>query len=233
MASHSATIYDDKFFNRRARRTLEAAQVIIPIVLDFVSPQSVIDVGCGQGVWLKVFQEHGIASVHGVDGTYVNQSQLLISQTAFRAVDLDRPFKIEGRYDLALCLEVAEHLPAATDEYLIRTLTSIAPLVLFSAAIPGQGGVGHINEQWPRYWKKLFAQFDYQRFDFIRPRIWQESRVAYWYRQNVFLFASNKAIANSEVLGREAQRVANPELECINGKILEQLLKLAGSSAGS
>ena len=120
--------------------------------------------------------------------------------------DCRRPASIEkadGRYDLAVCLEVAEHLPESSASDLVRTLTTLAPIVLFSAAIPGQGGVGHINERWPSYWKSRFEEHGFQRLDPIRPHIWKNRRVHWWYRQNIFLFAAREQIDHSESLRDE------------------------------
>jgi hypothetical protein len=96
-----------------------------------------------------------------------------------------------GRFDLAVCLEVAEHLPASSAEAFVKFLTGLAPVVLFSAAIPGQGGTNHINEQFLSYWVKLFSQSGYHPLDVIRPIIWNDERVPFWYRQNIILFAND------------------------------------------
>ena len=97
---------------------------------------------------------------------------------------------LDQRFDLALCLEVAEHLPASSAPVLIESLVSAAPVVLFSAAVPEQGGVHHINEQWPSYWEKLFAERGLRKFDVIRPLIWNNCSIQPWYRQNLYLFTS-------------------------------------------
>jgi hypothetical protein len=86
-------------------------------------------------------------------------------------------------------MEVAEHLPEARAEGLVGDLVRLAPVVLFSAAIPGQGGTGHINEQYLSYWVNHFAARDYVLLDFIRPSLWNDERCDWWYRQNVVLFA--------------------------------------------
>jgi hypothetical protein len=160
-------------------------------------------VGCGLGAWLKVFKEHGVEKVRGLDGDYIDRSTLLIDSHCFTAVDLSAPIELDERYDLAICLEVAEHLPEATAPGLIRTLTTVAPLVLFSAAIPGQSGRGHINERWPSYWKTLFAENGFQRLDPIRRHIWKDNRVQSWYRQNIFVYGARDVIARSEELRAE------------------------------
>ncbi len=220
--SAAAPIYDNNFFSERSELALESARVITPVVLRYVKPHSVIDVGCGCGEWLKVFQDLGVTDIQGIDGDYVEQSQLLIPQARFRAADLNQPVEINREYDLAICLEVAEHVAPSSGQILVKNLVKAAPLILFSAAIPGQGGIGHINEQWPKYWQLAFAEHDYVRLDVIRPSIWQDRRVAWWYQQNVFLFASPEAIAKSEIL----RRAAKSKLELVNKKIFERLTRL-------
>jgi SAM-dependent methyltransferase len=175
-------------FDWLADTSPDAAAVIAPIVFHLLEPTSVADVGCGLGDWLAAFQRLGAGEVLGVDGDYVDRSELRIPSDRFRAADLSQPFNLGGRFDLVICLEVGEHLPAGRSADLVATLTDAAPAVLFSAAIPGQGGVGHVNEQWPAYWRGLFDAKGYQRLDVIRPKVWDDDRIAYWYRQNMFLY---------------------------------------------
>jgi hypothetical protein len=162
----------------------------MPIVQELVQFHSVLDVGCGRGAWLAVCRDQGAKRIVGYDGDYVNRSSLLIPESCFRPTDLSKPFTIDDRFDLAICVEVAEHLPARMARLLVKALTGAAPAVLFSAAIPGQGGTKHINEQWPAYWQRLFAGQGFRRLDWIRPRIWHDHRVEGWYRQNCYLFVS-------------------------------------------
>jgi len=228
MAEETNTVYNDQFFDYLTERSLQSARVVIPNLLNFVNPKSVIDIGCGQGAWLRAFQECGIKIVYGLDGPYIIQSKLLIDPANFGMVDLSQPFEIEGQYELAVCLEVAEHVPAKAARSLIRTLTTASPLVLFSAAIPGQGGTYHVNEQWPAYWKALFAEHGFQRLDLIRPRVWQDKRVQWWYRQNIFLYASQDEIRKSALLQVEEQRMQGSQIECIHESILNRYTSLRG-----
>jgi hypothetical protein len=124
-----------------------------------------------------------------LDGTYVDASKLLIDKDYFRAVDLRKPLSIDGHFDLAVCLEVAEHLPVQRATNLVKTLTTAAQVVLFSAGVPGQGGTDHVNEQWPKYWRQLFEAEGFKMFDPIRPVVRDDRRVDWWYRQNLVLFA--------------------------------------------
>src|SRR5271154_6290276 len=112
--------------------------------------------GAAWALGLKHLRRAGSRRFAALDGTYVDASKLLIDKAYFSAVDLRKPLSIDGHFDLALCLEVAEHLPVQRATNLVKTLTTAAQVVLFSAGIPGQGGTGHVNEQWPKYWRQLF-----------------------------------------------------------------------------
>ncbi len=225
MADKFRAVYDDTFFARVTQDTVESARIIVPLLLKLISPASVVDIGCGLGAWLKVCEEHRIKMFRGFDGDYIDRSKLLVQPSCFTAVDLAKPIEIDQRFDLAICLEVAEHLPEAAAPGLVRMLTTVAPFVLFSAAIPGQRGPGHVNEQWPSYWKALFTENGFQRLDPIRRHIWRNSHVQWWYRQNLFLYASRDAIIESEAL-REEERLA--ELDVIYVEFLNRYKTLRG-----
>ena len=197
------TLYDGGFYARHRDHSIESARIVAPLVMRLAAIGSVIDVGCGVGGWLRAFSENGVATLRGLDGNYVDRSQLYIPSESFAEIDLQQPLHLEGRYDLAVCLEVAEHLDPPAGAELVRALTDVAPLILFSAAVPGQGGIGHVNEQWPAYWRRLFDQHGFRMLDVIRPMIREERRVEWWYRQNIVMFASQVAIAANRAL-REA-----------------------------
>jgi SAM-dependent methyltransferase len=186
--------YGRDFFEDNLESWRRSARAIIPKVIQLISPNSVVDVGCGIGIWLSVFAENGVNDLRGFDGEYIEHQRLLIDRAHFVATDLSRPFKIDRRYDLSVCLEVAEHLPESSGTGLVDALTGASSIVLFSAAPPGQGGVEHINEQWPWYWQKLFEKRGYQMFDPIRPQIRDDESIAWWYRQNIVLFANEEGL---------------------------------------
>ncbi|MEO7272563.1 MAG: methyltransferase domain-containing protein, partial [Vicinamibacterales bacterium] len=165
-----------------------SAQAVLGVLGEYVQPSAVIDVGCGTGSWLRGFHEAG-CEVLGVDGPWVQPDQLQIPTTAFRSTDLTRPLQLDRRFDLALSLEVGEHLPEGAAQTLVQSLTAAAPVVLFSAAIPHQGGEQHVNEQWPAYWARLFAAEGYGAYDVIRLRVWDDPAVEWWYAQNAVVYA--------------------------------------------
>ncbi len=183
-----AVAYDWSFFAGQKDGSRNSAAAILPLVAEFIPVKSVCDVGCGVGTWLSVWGELGVQDIYGIDGDYVDRAELMIDATHFHAQDLTRPIHVERKFDLAMCMEVAEHLPSVRAESLIGDLTGLAPVVLFSAAVPMQGGTNHINEQWQDYWASLFACSGFEVFDVIRPRVWGDNRVARWYRQNALLY---------------------------------------------
>jgi SAM-dependent methyltransferase len=194
------TLYDGDFYARHRDQSIESARIVAPLVMRLATIKSVIDVGCGVGGWLRAFSENGATTVRGLDGNYVDRSKLHIPSECFSEIDLQGPLRLEGRYDLAVCLEVAEHLDPQAGGELVRALTAVAPLILFSAAVPGQGGNGHVNEQWPAYWRRLFERHSFRMLDVIRPMIRDERRVEWWYRQNIVMFASEEAMAANPAL---------------------------------
>lgn len=209
--------YSRDFFTTIRNGALHSAQAMIPIVLDLLPVKSVVDVGCGTGEFLKVFREHGVQDILGIDGEYVERNLLAIPQENFLALDISVPFSLKRNYDLALCLEVAEHLPVESASVFVESLTQVAPIVLFSAAIPLQGGTHHINEQWPEYWMHLFGRRGFVPVDAIRKRIWKNSQVAWWYRQNCLFYCDKQILRVIPTLGKEFQTtnifsLVHPEL---------------------
>jgi hypothetical protein len=127
----------------------------------------------------------------GLDGKWVNKELLLkyISEPEFREVDLEQPIKLDKTYDLVVSLEVAEHLSEKSADTFVQSLADAGKIILFSAAIPKQGGFNHVNEQWPEYWIKKFKTHDYIFHDIIRGRIWDHPDVEVCYKQNIFIVA--------------------------------------------
>jgi SAM-dependent methyltransferase len=203
---HSETKYSEAFYRRHRAGSLSSARAIVPILLELLGPASVVDVGCGLGTWLSAFREFGVQDVFGIDGAHVSRTLLEIPEERFAAVDLTARFAAERRFDLALSLEVAEHLPATASDAFVDSLVRLSDFVAFSAAIPKQGGEGHVNEQWPDYWIGRFASRGYEVVDCLRRRTWTDDRVEWWYAQNLFLFVERRRLASSERLLAEANR---------------------------
>jgi len=228
MRKPAHTPYDDAFFNNQEQGSAQSARVIVPIVVRLLNPKSVIDIGCGRGTWLFAFQENGVKTIKGLDGQWVDTSRMLVDPACFTPTDLSRPFQITGSYDLAVCLEVGEHIPQRHSRQLVHALTAASPIILWSAALPGQGGVNHINEQWPSYWQSLFAERGYRRLDPIRRLVWQDERVAWWYRQNILVYAAEATIAKSDELSKELELSRTRRIELIDISVLGQFMYIKG-----
>jgi hypothetical protein len=128
-----------EFFERHRDGSRRSAAIAVPLLVEQFEPRSVVDVGWGTGVWLSVFHEHGVTDILGIDGPWVKEPQREIPDSFFGECDLTQPLTLDRTFDPALCLELAEHLPAEAAPRLVESLTALAPVVVFSAAIPGQG----------------------------------------------------------------------------------------------
>lgn len=190
--------YSPAFYNQIRPGVLSSAAVLVPIVIGHIRPKTVVDVGCGEGWWAQSFADRG-CEVIGVDGEHVAGSPL---GDRFLPHDLRQPLPahLAGRFDLAVCLEVAEHLPASRAESLVDDLCGLAPVVLFSAAIPGQGGVGHVHERWPGYWVEQFSRHTWRVSGALRWQLWDSPSVEAWYAQNTLIAAAPAAAANLPAL---------------------------------
>jgi SAM-dependent methyltransferase len=186
--------YARSFYEEIGDNSARSASEVVPIVLKLLTVTSVCDLGCGLGTWLAAFKMRGVTDVSGIDGDYVPRDLLRIPAEAFVAADLQQPVDPGRTFDLALSLEVAEHLPSQAAETFVASLTRLAPVILFSAAIPHQGGTEHVNEQWPDYWVELFKARGYVPLDAIRWRIWNNEAIESWYRQNMFFFVRESAL---------------------------------------
>lgn len=165
-----------------------SAEIIVPYLMQLFSPASVVDVGCGPGQWLSVFKQNGVLRVMGIDGKHVPTDKRMIGPSEFAEFDLNdcRDFVAKEKYDLLLSLEVAEHLTTDKAEAFINMISQLSNNIVFSAAIPGQTGENHFNEQYPDYWFRLFATKGYAVLDPFRKKYWN-SDVNWWYSQNMYL----------------------------------------------
>ena len=221
--NESNTPYGTDFYDSQRDGSRRSAEIILSRVFDLIRPTSVIDVGCGEGYWLDVAGKLGVPQICGLDGDYVSRQRLVIPEQCFVATDLSKPFNLDKRFDFAMCMEVAEHLQPSVAESFVLSLTKLAPAILFSAAIPGQGGTDHHNEQWPSYWSNLFCSHDFVCVDFLRPKIWQDTRIEVWYRQNSLLFLSKDHFALSTSLN---EFLVPEPADAVHADIFEHQLSL-------
>lgn len=222
---------------------------VLPLVLEGCHPASALDVGCNCGAWLRVLLDSGIHDALGID-TLPYSEDWFMPRTNFQQRDLCQPFDLGRRFDLIVCVEVAEHVEPEAADQLVSSICKHGDTVLWAAALPGQGGQGHVNEQWTEYWCEKFASHGFQFTDPIRRRIWSNPNVYTWYRQNMVMFATPEAIARSEFLRSgcdstmfsaihpegslwsNMQRRADPSLREALGHVRRKVLtKVSGRSA--
>jgi SAM-dependent methyltransferase len=219
----SETAYAPTFFARELDRARSSAETIVPLVMERVAPHSVVDLGCGHGIWLETFARYGVGDYLGVDGDWVPQEALHFPPDRFVAARLDKPLRLDRRFDLAVSLEVAEHLPERGAKQFVRNVVEHAPCALFSAAIPHQRGTDHINEQWPDYWAALFAEHGYVVIDGIRPLVWSNAAVFPFYRQNMLMFATPETIAARPLLARDRERTVDEQISLVHPELMESI----------
>src|SRR2546427_4846138 len=138
-------VYTSEVFHSHHSASNVSAMAVVPLVLELYRPNSVVDVGCGLGGWLETFQAYGVEDILGIDGDYIDKKMLDIPPEHFKAIDISRPFTLDRTYGLAVCLEVAEHLAPEHATGFVESLTRLAPVILFSAAIPLQAANKHKN----------------------------------------------------------------------------------------
>lgn len=208
-------LHGDQLSGQEAANAVSAER-ILDIVMDYYRPASILDVGCGIGTWLKVARSRGILDIRGIEGSWIDNAKLQVEPRFVEVVDLENSFNLGRRFDLVISLEVAEHLSEGAADHFIESLTAHAPLVLFSAAIPYQGGDHHVNEQFLPYWANRFSRLNFRPVDVIRGKIWNEQPILWWLRQNVVLFAEQQLLARDERLHRAAEESAAYPLSLVH-----------------
>jgi len=193
-------IYGDK--------TGESARRILPPLIELFGARSLVEVGCGNGHWTQAALDCGVSDYWVIDGPWNNRDHLLVDRERFIQADLASPLCLPARSDMALCLEVAEHVRGESAETIVRSLADASDVVVFGAAIPFQGGHGHINERWPSWWREHFAKLGYKPFDLVRPRHWSDDAIHYWYRQNIFVYVNEQNIHASSIAA-DAERASS------------------------
>ena len=197
MNTASMQTVENFFYDKRDALTRNAACKILEIVKNqFGTFNSVVDVGCGVGTWLSVAEiKFGAKKIKGIEAEWIKNIEVFpIDKNLIQVQNLESKWELTDLYDLGICLEVAEHLTEEGGFELVRNLANHCQLILFSAAIPNQGGNGHINEQWPAYWQSEFAKYGMEAVDSLRPIIWADDSIPWWYRQNTIIFTNSQNV---------------------------------------
>ena len=213
--------YSTEFYLENLQYQKKNTVALVKSITNFIKPKSVVDVGCGVGLITKTFLQFGAEQVLGIDGDYIDRSSLQIDPRFFVPHDLTKPFESDRRYDLAISLEVAEHLDIEYAEQFVRTLCGLSDVIVFSAAIPGQGGVQHINEQPQSYWANLFAKYDYKAIDCLRPLIWNNPVISDWYKQNIIFYLKIGSSGNENL----KNYIQEPLLDVIHPQLFARIIQ--------
>ena len=185
--------------------------------MSMIKPNSVVDIGCGTGTWLNAFSNECCPRILGLDGAWVPVERLAIPKDCFITENLVEPtYKFDTPFDLAISLEVAEHIDINSSQEFVNFVVGAARLVLWSAAIPYQGGTGHVNEQFPDFWFNLFRKKGYVCFDVMRSKFWQDPEVAWYYAQNMFLYAHHSLADNLARSFLDEPNVDTPPLSLVH-----------------
>jgi SAM-dependent methyltransferase len=187
-------IYDARYYEFVDRLAAEAAPIMVDSLVQEFAPATAVDVGCGTGAFLAELQRRG-PQVHGLEYSDAGIARTRAKGVGVSPFDLRtgaRPTLPRERFDLVTSFEVAEHLPPELADRFVDTLASLGDRIVMTAAVPGQGGMNHVNEQPNEYWIAKLRQrgFTYatdvtQRFR----REWQARlREQHWYADNVMVF---------------------------------------------
>lgn len=207
MNSH---LYNDKFYLEQRQSSYNAAVKFIGRIAEFFIPDSVVDIGCGVGNWLDACSELGVKDLLGVDGHWVKEEFKVKEQMQFICVDLEYGVpEINKRFDLAICVEVLEHISDLAGEKVLDFLVKSSDVILFSSAFKSQGGVHHINEQLHSYWAEKFAKKGFIPFDLFRPILSGDPDIPFWYQQNSFLYCRSGSLAWQMLLKSGQSPISN------------------------
>jgi SAM-dependent methyltransferase len=201
--------------------TLTGPSVAMSVLFRDRTPASLLDVGCGRGTWIRAAMDRGLTDVYGVDGVDIPRDQLFFPYERFRKLNLTSVWDLRRKFDVVLCLEVAEHIDPSHSELFIRNLLNHGDTVFFSAACPNQAGQHHVNCQWPVYWQSIFNANGYVCEDSVRWQMWNITGIEAWYRQNMFTARRVQQGAGAEP---RILPVLHPDLiDCVNPNGRQQI----------
>jgi SAM-dependent methyltransferase len=182
--------YDARFYEQYESGCLRSAREILQILAAVYPFRSVVDVGAGVGIWLRAAAEQGAEDLVGIEGNWVKDNANRFGGASYVYADLNTPLSIDRRFDLAISVEVAEHLNPDRSQGLVEEICRSSDVVIFGAAMPRQHGSAHINGRPHSFWIDLFENRGFACLDPFRPKVWYNSSVYPWYAQNTFLFVA-------------------------------------------
>lgn len=184
--------YSNEYFNKHCNGSYNSAKIVLKLISSIYEPQTVVDFGCGVGSWLKAAKEIFNGKVLGFDTHIYDGFNMNIDKSEYSMLDITIPLNTTKMFDMAICVEVLEHIEEKYSDEVIKTLCKQSEFIIFSAAVPLQGGTGHVNEQPISYWANKFSKHGYLAIDYLRPHIWNNENVDLWYRNNIIIYVSEK-----------------------------------------
>lgn len=218
--------FDSAVYDAIRAGARSSARVVAPLLVDETIrphgvelrvPFDVLDVGCGEGWWSAAIRDASplVKEVISIDEATPATTAPGVN---VQILDLERGDAVHlvgAAFGLTVCLEVAEHVsPAAGDDLvaMLCAVTDPAGAIAFSAAIPGQGGHHHVNEQWPSYWDERFRAQGWRLSDPLRERLWDDERVEPWYRQNLLVAVAPAANGTAWAAGGSPRSLVHPDI---------------------
>lgn len=186
-------IYNPYYYDMHVEEpAVRSAATIANSILKNFEVKSVIDVGCGTGALLEALRDRD-CKVFGLEYSEAALNYCRARQLDIAKFDLERDVFTDHRtFDVAVSMEVAEHLPEIVSDRYVDLLTRLSRVIIFTAASPGQGGADHVNEQPPSYWITKFQRCGFKHTEGLSQR-WSETwkaagDVERWYHQNLMIF---------------------------------------------
>lgn len=217
-------MYNASYYKKHEMGSYQSAIQILEYINSFINFNSVIDFGCGMGTWCKALYNLDIKDFLGIDKHQYDPTYMLIPTEKYMQFDLCNPLKLTRKVDMAISVEVAEHVNPKYSDVFIKNLCSCSEIVLFSAAISHQGGTEHINEQSCTYWEMKFNKYGYKAIDCIRPYFWNNEQIEIWYRNNCILYIEQHTYEKSSI---HIPQNTYP-LDIIHPSMLHRILKKKG-----
>jgi hypothetical protein len=153
-------------------------------------PKQIIDFGCGTGALAKAFACLGV-QVQAIDGysepDFSTHDNIRFTKLDLNDIDAVHEFlkQFDAKFDLAISIEVAEHLNPAVSSSFIEWMTSVADVIVFSAAVPSQDGDGHINCRSRSDWYQFIKKYDFTIADTLRQHFISNPNLGLWHKFNV------------------------------------------------
>jgi glycosyltransferase involved in cell wall biosynthesis len=149
-----------------------------------LAPESVLDIGCGPGIYVDSLQACGI-NARGIDvDPRVHGRQQLTHQSLFDITDTQA--------DTVICMEVAEHIDSALEDRVVsQVVNTVGRTLIWTAAAVGQGGIGHINCKNKQEWADKITAAGLVRNHKKEAELIEYARSGYhmgWFVNNILYF---------------------------------------------